>query len=157
MNFANLIENDIVNADNGLCTSLWFNGCDLKCAESCHNKDLWDREHFIDNAIVVKEVIKALTANNVKRSLSILGGEPLSVKNRKDCAEIVQSIREKMPDLFIRLWTGRTFETLKNEKDSDIDTVLKNINCIITGPFQEENKVFNVPLIGSSNQEIHHL
>lgn len=156
MNFANLIENDIVNSENGLCTSLWFNECDIRCS-GCHNKDLWDVEHFIDNDIVVEEVMKALTANGVKRSLSILGGEPLSVKNRKDCAEIVQSIREKMPDLFIRLWTGRTFETLKNEKDLYIDTVLKNINCIITGPFQEENKVFNIPLKGSSNQEIHFL
>ena len=66
-----------VNNGTGFRTTLWVAGCTHKC-KGCHNPETWDfdggKEFTYD---VLNEVIDALTANGVERSLSILGGEPL--------------------------------------------------------------------------------
>jgi len=154
MIFADLINNDIVDSDNGLCVSLWFGYCDIRCP-GCHNKQLWDSNEHKPNQEVIQNILKILDESPVDLSLSILGGEPLSDKNRNDCAEIIEEIRKRKPDLYIRCWTGRTWGTVLREskKDQSISSILKNINQIITGPFKESLKCTDA-LIGSSNQEI---
>ena len=48
MNYAGIIFSDIADSDDGECTSLWFNGCDVRC-KGCHNKSLWDEVCYKDN------------------------------------------------------------------------------------------------------------
>ena len=41
MKIAKIIENDIVDCDDGICVSVWFFGCPHKC-KGCHNSQLWE-------------------------------------------------------------------------------------------------------------------
>lgn len=155
MNYANLIPNDIVDSDNGVCVSLWFGGCDLYCS-GCQNKNLWSSENIEDNTEIANEIIQLIPANGVKRSFSVLGGEPLTPQNRKDAAEIIHKVRRKYPTVIIRLWTGRTMERVLEEKDEYIESIMRDVDFLITGPYIEAERTTSMPLIGSENQKIYH-
>ena len=155
MNFASIIENDIVDSDDGVCVSLWFSGCDVHCP-NCHNSMLWDPNSGtkIPNDEIVIKLESALYSNGLERSLSVLGGEPLMPANRADCAYILKTLREKHPTLKIRLWTGHIYEDLLSENDQNLKTIFSVVNTLIDGPFIEAKKDLSIKLRGSSNQRI---
>jgi anaerobic ribonucleoside-triphosphate reductase activating protein len=148
MRYAGLIENDIVDSDDGICVSLWMQGCPHHC-KGCHNPETWDFNGGIeiDREKLVENVINSLTQNGVKRNFSILGGEPLAEENLEDTLYIINRIRNKFPKIKIYLWTGYTIENLKI-KD------LKKIDVIIDGLYDEKLRDISLPLRGSSNQRI---
>lgn len=148
MRYAGLIENDIVDSDDGICVSLWMQGCPHHC-KGCHNPETWDFNGGIeiDREKLVENVINSLTQNGVKRNFSILGGEPLAEENLEDTLYIINRIRNKFPKIKIYLWTGYTIENLKI-KD------LKKIDVIIDGLYDEKLRDVRLPLRGSSNQRI---
>lgn len=154
MNYANLIANDIVDSDNGICVSLWFGGCDIKCND-CQNEALWDVDTYADNKEVANEVIRLIKRDGVDRSFSVLGGEPLMSGNRQDCYEIIRLVKKALPNVYIRLWTGRTMERVQEEMDKYLEAIMKLIDAIITGPYMDQRKTTNIPLIGSDNQKIY--
>ena len=41
MRLAGIIENDIVDCDEGVCVSMWAVGCPHRC-KGCHNQLYWD-------------------------------------------------------------------------------------------------------------------
>ena len=155
MNFASIIENDIVDSDDGVCVSLWFSGCDVHCP-NCHNSMLWDPNSGtkIPNDEIIAKLESALYFNGLERSLSVLGGEPLMPANRADCAYILKALREKYPTLKIRLWTGHIYEDLLSENDPNLRTIFSVVNTLIDGPFIEAKKDLSIKLRGSSNQRI---
>ena len=155
MNFASIIENDIVDSDDGVCVSLWFSGCDVHCP-NCHNSMLWDPNSGtkISNDEIITKLESALYSNGLERSLSVLGGEPLMPANRADCAYILKTLREKHPTLKIRLWTGHIYEDLLSEDDPNLRTIFSVVNTLIDGPFIEAKKDLSIKLRGSSNQRI---
>ena len=106
MNFANLLENDIADSISGICVSLWFFGCTHFC-RGCQNSELWDvtKAPIRDNDDVVNDILASISKNNVKRGLSILGGEPFMKENRADCAYIIKKVLERIPDLTIYIWS----------------------------------------------------
>ena len=148
MRYAGLIENDIVDSDDGICVSLWMQGCPHHC-KGCHNPETWDFNGGIeiDREKLVENVINSLTQNGVNRNFSILGGEPLAEENLEDTLYIINHIRNKFPKIKIYLWTGYTIENLKI-KD------LKKIDVIIDGLYDEKLRDVSLPLRGSSNQRI---
>jgi len=148
MRYAGLIENDIVDSDDGICVSLWMQGCPHHC-KGCHNPETWDFNGGIeiDREKLVENVINSLTQNGVNRNFSILGGEPLAKENLEDTLYIINHIRNKFPKIKIYLWTGYTIENLKI-KD------LKKIDVIIDGLYDEKLRDISLPLRGSSNQRI---
>lgn len=154
MNFLSINDTDLADSTNGICISLWFAGCDIRC-KGCHNSAYWEIKNDVKNQDVIDSLKKLFDKSPIEKSFSILGGEPLASFNRKDCKEIVLGIRELYPNKYIRLWTGRTKEQLLKEslEDNDIGLILSNVNEIIVGPFIEELKE-QLPLRGSSNQEI---
>jgi anaerobic ribonucleoside-triphosphate reductase activating protein len=154
MRYAGLIENDIVDSDDGICVSLWMQGCPHHC-KGCHNPETWDFNGGIeiDREKLVENVISSLTQNGVKRNFSILGGEPLAPENLGDAAYIISKVRENFPDIKIYLWTGYVIEEL-NKKNIFIKQILKNIDVLIDGPFILEKKDLTLKLRGSTNQRI---
>lgn len=158
MNLAGIISEDLADSTDGFCLSLWFNGCDIRC-KGCHNKQFWDIKNEVDNDQIVLHIIKDLEEAITKgysKSLSILGGEPLSPDNRGDCYDILSRVRKALPTIKIRLWTGRTEEQLLEESKTDprIASIMQWVDEMIVGPFIEELKDLSLPLRGSSNQKI---
>lgn len=154
MRYAGLIENDIVDSDDGICVSLWMQGCPHHC-KGCHNPETWDFNGGIeiDREKLLENVISSLTQNGIKRNFSVLGGEPLAPENLGDAAYIISKVRENFPDIKIYLWTGYVIEDL-NKKNIFIKQILKNIDVLIDGPFILEKKDLTLKLRGSTNQRI---
>lgn len=152
--YADINQNDVVNGE-GICVSYWTQGCPHRC-KGCHNPETWDfnsgKEEYSD--ILVEKIINSIEKNNIKRNVSILGGEPLCPQNREFVSELVSSIRELYSDIDIYLWTGYTLDYLEKIEDKYINNILNNITYIIDGPYIESQRDITLKLRGSTNQNI---
>lgn len=154
MKLAKIIENDIVDCDDGICVSVWFRGCPHRC-KGCQNEELWEFDgDEVELNETTNKVIELINKNEVQRKLSILGGEPLCKENRKDVALLIHKVRNAYPWIKIFLWTGYTLEELKADIDDDIKYVLSKIDVLIDGRYVEELRDVSLKLRGSSNQRI---
>ena len=153
MRIADLKLNDIVDCENGICVSLWMQGCPHKC-KGCHNPETWDFNggYEIDKEECLNQIIQALNAYNIKRHLSILGGEPLCEENVYDVLYILENIKKLYPNCHVYLWTGYTIEQLQQK--AWYPKLISLVNTLIDGPYIEELRDIRLKLRGSSNQRI---
>ena len=153
MNYNMILPNDVSNGE-GVCVSLFVQGCHFHC-EGCFNPETWNFNEGTPYGDKTKwEIIKLIGANGIQRNFSVLGGEPLALENLEMTAEIVQAVRQAYPNITIYLWTGYTLEILKGLQSPALDTVLNTINYLIDGPFILEQKSLDLKWRGSSNQHI---
>lgn len=153
MRYAGLNKNDF-SAAPGVSVSFFTQGCPHRC-HGCHNPETWDFDGGKEfTPQVLDEIIEALTANNITRSLAIMGGEPLCNENVFLTLLVISNVREKVPGVKIYLWTGYTYENLLNFQDSHHKKILDLVDVLIDGPYVEELRDITLPLRGSSNQRI---
>ena len=152
MRYAGLIKDDTA-AGPGLCVTFFTQGCPHRCA-GCHNPETWDFNGGMDfHPDLIKEIVDALTDRGIKRNLCIMGGEPLCPENEFLTMLIILEVRAKVPDLKIYLWSGYTLEELKH-KGSRVRDILKQIDFLIDGRFDQKLKDTTLKMRGSSNQQI---
>ena len=151
MKYAGIIENDVVNGE-GVCLSYWTQGCPHKC-DGCHNPETWNfnggKEDSKEN--ILNKILTLLNKNNIHRNLSILGGEPLCDENIDFTMEILKQVKQKYPSIKTFVWTGYTYEELcKLYKDIIFD----NIDVLIDGKYDKNQRDITLKLRGSKNQRI---
>ena len=169
MNFFKIDEFD--SADGiGIRVGLYVSGCTHKC-KGCHSSKYWDfdsGEKFTEKHLIQ---LKTALSKDYIEGLSILGGDPLEIKNIhqvkyiiRECKRYYELTHDK--PLNIWLWTGSVFENLfllfaEDWEDShaieyidDLKYILNNIDVLIDGPFIEEKKDLNLAFRGSSNQRL---
>ena len=135
MRYAGIIKNDF-SAAPGISVSFFTQGCPHHCP-GCHNPETWDfnggKEFTYD---VLNEIIDALTANGVERSLSILGGEPLCEENIFLTLLLIKTVKERLPNTKIYIWTGYYYnELIKRTSDSHLKAILDYTDYLIDGPY----------------------
>ena len=153
MKYAGLIKNDLANAP-GVCVSFFIQGCPHRCI-GCFNKETWDFDggkEFTQETL--DSILSALTANNIHRDFCLLGGEPLCPDNLFLSLLVVSTIKEKLPDTKIYIWTGYTYEELIKMADSRINKLLNLTYCLIDGPFIQKQRDITLQMRGSRNQRI---
>lgn len=119
MKYAGIIFNDFAAAP-GVSLSFFTQGCPHKC-ENCHNPETWNFDggrEFTHETL--NSILEGLTANNIQRTLCIMGGEPLCPENCFLTNLVIQTAKEKIPNLKIYLWTGYLYEDLKKSTDATI-------------------------------------
>lgn len=149
MRFTKIKPNDVVNGE-GVCVSVWTQGCPHHC-KGCFNVETWDfngGKEFTNSDL--KYILDNINKNNIKRNLAILGGEPLCPQNVKGVIELCKEFKSYYPNKKIYLWTGYTLENFNDIQKE----VLKYIDILIDGKFEEENKNLSIMLRGSSNQRV---
>ena len=154
MRYAGLIKNDFTAAP-GVSVSFYTQGCPHRCPK-CHNPQTWDfngGKEFTPE--VIEEIIEALTANDIKRSLAVMGGEPLCPENEFLTFLVVKTVKERLPETDIYIWTGYYYKDLPDSPH--IKQILSMTKCIIDGPFIEAEKDLTLPMRGSRNQNIIYL
>ena len=154
MRIAGLLKNDFANGQ-GVCVSLFVQGCPHRCP-GCHNPETWD---FNGGTVITldeleKEIFEALNANGVERNFSVLGGEPLCEENLYDVAKIISKVRHNFPDRKIFVWTGYTYEELKEKNNPVLNTLFKDIDVLIDGCFEINERDITLWLRGSRNQRV---
>ena len=129
-------------------------GCHFHCP-GCFNSCTWDfNGGTLADDSTIASIIAGLSKNNVKRNLSILGGEPLAPENRDFVYKLIQKVREKYPDIEIWMWTGYELTELTKENNASVKGILTMINSLITGRFILEQRDLRLRYMGSRNQKL---
>ena len=152
MRYAGIIKNDF-SAAPGTSVTFFTQGCPHRC-EGCHKPETWDFEGGEEvTHDTILEVIEAITANGLHRNLCIMGGEPLCPENQFLTNLIINSVKEKLPDTKIYLWTGYCLEDL-DMSNNRIKSILEQVDCLIDGPYDKTKRDVSLFMRGSSNQRI---
>lgn len=151
MKIAKIKLNDIANGE-GICLSLWTQGCNHFC-KGCFNQETWDYSKGNDfTSQDFNYIIDNIDKNNIKRDLSILGGDPLYEKNLEGMYNFLKNFRKIYPNKKIYLWTGYLFEDIMNNKD--MKQVVELVDVLIDGEFEESKKNISLKFRGSDNQRV---
>lgn len=155
----NIVGIKNLDIENGIKSgvSVFVSGCTHNCL-GCFNKEAQDfnygnpfeREHM-------EKILNALGSKYIHR-LTILGGEPMEVKNQSGVKNIIENVREKYPEKMIWLYSGYAFEQM-TDKNSPIYTkdtmdILNNIDILVDGEFVLSKKDLSLRFKGSSNQRV---
>lgn len=146
MKYNKIRKMDISNGP-GVRVSIFMQGCAFHCKE-CFNPETWDFK--IGNEFTDETINRILEISDKEHisGLSILGGEPMHEVNIEGTTKLAKKFKEKYPDKNIWVWSGFTFESLKNKE------VLNYIDILVDGQFKVD--LFS-PLLkwrGSSNQRV---
>ena len=156
MNYADIKRIDVANGE-GVRVSVFVSGCNHHC-KGCFNECAWDFNY--GNKFTEKqeeEVLKDLDHDYIS-GLTLLGGEPLEPANQAGLLPLVKKAKEKFPDKKIWCYTGFDCEkdvVGKMAQQSDTTKeLLKYIDVVVDGKFEEDKKDLKLKFRGSSNQRI---
>lgn len=150
MNYGNIKTNDIANG-TGVRVSLFVSGCRNNCP-GCFNKESQNfnyGEHFSNETM--EYLLKELAKPEIE-GLTILGGEPLDSINQPTVYFIINTVKTKLPEKNIWLYTGYEFPMIPMTEFTY--EILNNIDVLVDGPFMEDKKDPSLAFRGSSNQNI---
>lgn len=150
MKYAKIRKMDISNGE-GVRVSLFVQGCSFHC-KNCFNPETWDFNKGKEFTTAEIQKIMELANKDYIAGLSVLGGEPLHNNNVDEVFHIVATFKEKFPNKDIWLWTGFKFEDAI--KDSKRKFILRNIDVLVDGQFEEDKKDLTLKWRGSSNQRV---
>ena len=140
------LQKDSIVDGSGIRTVIWFQGCLHHCY-MCHNPETWD----LNGGIVfdlndIKEEIKNL---KYQSGITLSGGDPFF--QAESATEIAKYAHEC--NLNVWCYTGFTYEELI-EADDDKKNLLKNVDVLVDGRFENEKKSLACKFRGSANQRI---
>ena len=146
MNYAEIKKVDIANGP-GVRVSLFVSGCRNHC-KGCFNPETWDFDYGRPfNRETEDEIIEALRPSWIQ-GLSILGGEPTEEENAAVLIPFLKRVRAALPDKDIWLYSGYTYEALRDKE------ILTLVDVLVDGPFLLEQKDAGLAFRGSRNQRI---
>lgn len=146
MNYAEIKKVDIANGP-GVRVSLFVSGCRNHC-KGCFNPETWDFDYGRPFTRATEdEIIEALRPSWIQ-GLSILGGEPTEEENAAVLIPFLKRVRAALPDKDIWLYSGYTYEALRDKE------ILTLADVLVDGPFLLEQKDAGLAFRGSRNQQI---
>lgn len=150
MNYHKYYSVDVVNGPGTRCT-LFVAGCEHKC-RGCYNKSTWPISSGLEyNKKLEDRIISDLNDELIPRQgLSLSGGDPLHPNNVENILLLVKRVRNECKGKNIWLWTGYCIEDLNDIQKE----ILKYIDVIIDGKFEQDKKDINLLWRGSSNQRV---
>lgn len=126
---------------------LWVQGCSLACP-GCWNPDTWPRARR-DERTVDEVEQEILSVPNIE-GVTFTGGEPFL----QAPALAMLASRVRAHGLSVVVFTGYDLKELRSKAAC---ALLSVTDLLITGRYIEARRTTDLPLRGSSNQEIHML
>lgn len=150
INIAGVLKHSSVNGP-GVRYVVFLQGCVHGC-KGCQNPETHDPEggQKTDTAIIAEDIAKTKYIDGITFS----GGDPFFSPD--ETLDIIKKVREKKgKEINIWVYTGWTIEKILSGVlgKSSIE-ILKYVDVIVDGPFQEELKSDNCIYRGSSNQRL---
>ena len=156
MNYADIKKIDVANGEV-VRVSVFVSGCNHHC-KGCFNQCAWDFNYGKKFTEKEEQQIIDYMNHDYISGLSLLGGEPLEPKNQEGLLPLVKKVKEKFPNKDIWCYTGFDFEKDVVEKmaknNETTRELLKYIDIIVDGKFEEDKKDLKLQFRGSSNQKI---
>lgn len=150
---------DMLNGE-GLREVVFLSGCEHFCT-GCFSPETWDPDMPEAHEWTSKDE-EELFENLGKPFISgvtFSGGDPFSKWNVGEVRELCIKIKEKFPEKTIWLYTGYTWESIMQYKDTLKHQAiqyncLKYVDVLCEGPFIESRKSPTKPWVGSDNQRV---
>ena len=158
MRIAGIDYNDTAAAP-GISLTVYVSGCEHRCP-GCHNPEAWDFNVGMElDHNFLNDIIEGLTANGIKRSFCIMGGEPLHPRNRTGTYMMLDYVKEYDPSIEVWIWTGYVYEDLllMAETDRALELILHEADVLVDGPYVQEQRDITLKARGSRNQRIIYL
>lgn len=147
MRYNKIRKMDISNGP-GVRVSVFMQGCAFHC-KNCFNPETWDFKQGKEFTDEIIDTVLELASKDFIVGLSILGGEPMHPNNIEGTTKLAKSFKEKYPNKTIWCWSGFLFE--RDLKDKE---VMKYIDVLVDGQYQDELHDFRLKWCGSSNQRV---
>lgn len=138
---------DVANG-KGVGVLVWCAGCIHQC-KNCHNSETWKWNQGVE--LTQQRIDKILDAcdSPVIQRLTISGGDPLFVKNRDGVTELAKQFKNRFGQTkSLWLWTGYLFEDIKELP------IVRYLDIIVDGKYDESLRDVSLPYCGSSNQRV---
>ncbi|MFT5873950.1 MAG: anaerobic ribonucleoside-triphosphate reductase activating protein [Clostridium sp.] len=141
------LENSLVNGD-GMRAVVFVSGCRHNC-ESCQNDFMQDFNY--GDSTSVHDILQKIKKNMpIIKGVTFSGGEPF------ESATALSKLSEEVKKLGLNIWcyTGYTYDEIIQSEDRDKLRLLRFIDVLVDGRFNEELKIDASKYTGSSNQRI---
>jgi anaerobic ribonucleoside-triphosphate reductase activating protein len=132
---------------HGIRVTLWVAGCEHRC-KNCQNPFTWDVHGGIPFDQEAYDEICEDLKQDYCAGLTLSGGDPMHVDNRESILELCKNIKSLFPHKTIWMYTGYTFEEIKDSP------ILKHIDVLVDGEYIEDLRDVEAHWIGSKNQRI---
>ena len=147
-----------INNGNGVRVTLWVAGCNHHC-KGCHNQWTWNFEQGKNFTQEITDILSEWLSKDYVEGLTISGGDPLCQDHAglATLKQLIYWVREKFPTKNIWMYTGYVYDDLSKLTDDDAPLrkeIADSVDVLVDGPFIEEQKNFDCPFRGSSNQRI---
>ncbi|MGF6989223.1 anaerobic ribonucleoside-triphosphate reductase activating protein [Lachnospiraceae bacterium PF1-21] len=146
MRYHNITKDDMLNGE-GLRVVLWVAGCAHAC-KGCQNPITWDPSGGLPFDRLAKEEVFDELDKDYVSGLTFSGGDPLHPANIADVTELAREIKARYPDKTIWLYTGDTWDKVKEYE------IVKYLDVVVDGEFEESRKDVLLHWKGSANQMV---
>ncbi|MDD3184196.1 MAG: anaerobic ribonucleoside-triphosphate reductase activating protein [Anaerostipes sp.] len=156
MHVGQILKADCANG-TGIRLSVFVSGCTNQC-KGCFQQETWDFEY----GKLYDEAMESFIVEELKKpfydGITILGGEPFEMSNQKELVKLISKIKKILPEKNIWMFTGFTYEkdlTKGGCRYSEVtDHILDQIDILVDGRYEEEQKNIRLNFRGSENQRI---
>ncbi|MDD3747239.1 MAG: anaerobic ribonucleoside-triphosphate reductase activating protein [Anaerostipes sp.] len=156
MHVGQILKADCANG-TGIRLSVFVSGCTNQC-KGCFQQETWDFEY----GKLYDEAMESFIVEELKKpfydGITILGGEPFEMSNQKELVKLISKIKKILPEKNIWMFTGFTYEkdlTKGGCRYSEVtDYILDQIDILVDGRYEEEQKNIRLNFRGSENQRI---
>jgi len=140
MKVAGFTKESIVDGE-GIRFTVYVQGCPHNC-KGCHNPQTHDFKAGEEYS--VSQIVEMIKSNPLLSGITISGGEPFCQPIA--CSELAREAHS----LGLNVWcyTGFDFEEVSNSQ------LMRNIDVLVDGKFDESLKSADLRFRGSSNQRI---
>ena len=143
---AGIVEESIVDGD-GLRLSIFTQGCPHHCP-GCHNPDTHPATGGRDAD--TDEILALVDANPLLDGITFSGGEPFLQPS--PLTKLAREAHARGLDVWS--YTGYTLEELNAKKNPAIDALLKELDVLVDGRYEERLRDLTLNFRGSSNQRV---
>ena len=152
MNYHNITTDDMLNGE-GLRVVLWVSGCSMQC-DKCFNPQTWDKDSGIPfTAETMNELLEKLNKPYID-GLTLSGGHPIEHYNIDTVIDIARTVRTKLPEKTIWLYTGYDFDFIIQSNNTKQMDLLRYIDVLVDGRFAHQLLDVKFPYRGSTNQRL---
>ena len=122
--------------------AIWFQGCNLGCKDCC-NPELqpFEPRHLVGLSELLGSARRSRDENGIE-GVTFIGGEPTLQRNLEVLARGLKEL-----GLGVLMFTGRDYDDIP-------DNLKDNLDLVIDGRFETDNRDDERNLIGSRNQRI---
>ena len=157
MNYCALKNCDVANGP-GMRISLFVSGCTNHCP-GCFQPETWNFDYGEPFTEETEEEVLRLLNHSYIDGLTLLGGDPMEPSNQRALMPLLRKIRSRLPGKTIWCYTGFLLdEELLREGSHPrcevTDEMLRCMDVLVDGRFQEELKDIRLNFKGSANQRI---